>query len=68
MRFGCFLGTPFEVENGRKGTGARHTWLKWHMLMLMYKKDVIGSAWDEHDKLKITEEQLKTWHESIDQS
>jgi len=29
---------------------------------------VIGSAWAEHDKLKITEGQLKTWHESIDQS
>jgi hypothetical protein len=32
------------------------------------KKDVIGSAWAEHDKLKITEEHLKTWHDSIDQS
>jgi hypothetical protein len=32
------------------------------------KKDVIGSTWVEHDKLKITEEELKTWHESIDQS
>jgi hypothetical protein len=31
------------------------------------KKDVIGSAWVEHDKLKITEEHLKTWHDNIDQ-
>jgi hypothetical protein len=29
---------------------------------------VIGSAWAEHDKLKITEGQLKAWHKSIDQS
>jgi hypothetical protein len=37
------------------------TWVK-------NKKDVVGSAWGEHDKIKITEEQLKTWHESIDQN
>ncbi len=29
---------------------------------------VIGSAWAEHDKLKITEEKLITWHSSIDQN
>ncbi len=32
------------------------------------KKDVIDSVWSEHDNLKITEEQLTTWHESIDQN
>ena len=32
------------------------------------KKDVIGSVWGEHDKIKTTETQMKTWHESIDQS
>jgi hypothetical protein len=37
-------------------------------LRFQNKKDVIGSAWAEHDKLKITEEQLQTWHESIDQT
>ena len=26
------------------------------------------SVWAKHDKLKITDGQLKTWHESIDQS
>jgi hypothetical protein len=38
------------------------------LALVKNKKDVIGSAWAEHDKLKITEEHLKTWHESIDQS
>ena len=36
--------------------------------LIKNKKDVIGSSWTEHDKLKITEEQIATWHESIDQS
>ena len=38
------------------------------LALVKNKKDVIGSAWAEHDKLKITEEHLKTWHDSIDQS
>ena len=38
------------------------------LALVKNKKDVIGSAWTEHDKLKITEEHLKTWHDSIDQS
>jgi hypothetical protein len=38
------------------------------LTLVKNKKDVIVCAWAEHDKLKITEEHLKTWHESIDQS
>ena len=38
------------------------------LALVKNKKDVIGSSWAEHDKLKITEEQLAAWHESIDQS
>ncbi len=38
------------------------------LALVKNKKDVIGSAWAEHDNLKITEEQVKTWHESIDQT
>ncbi len=38
------------------------------LALVKNKKDVIGSAWVEHDKMKITEEHLKTWHDSIDQS
>ncbi len=37
------------------------------LALVKNKKDVIGSVWAEHDTLKITEEHLKTWHESIDQ-
>ncbi len=37
------------------------------LALVKNKKDVIGSAWAEHDKIKITEEQTKTWLESIDQ-
>jgi len=38
------------------------------LALVKNKKDVIGSAWAEADKLKITEDHLKTWHDSIDQS
>ena len=38
------------------------------LALVKNKKDVIGSSWAEHEKLKITEDQLATWHESIDQS
>jgi len=38
------------------------------LALVKNKKDVIGSAWAEHDKLKITDEHLKTWHDSTDQS
>ena len=38
------------------------------LALVKNKKDAIGSSWAEHDKLKITEEQLATWHESICQS
>ena len=38
------------------------------LTLVKNKKDVIGSSWAEHDKLKITEEQLAAWHENIDQS
>ena len=38
------------------------------LALVKNKKDVIGSAWAETDKLKITEDHLKTWHDSIDQS
>ena len=30
------------------------------LVLVKNKKDVIGSAWSEHDKLKMTEGQLKT--------
>jgi hypothetical protein len=30
------------------------------LVLVKNKKDVIGSAWDEHNKLEITEERLKT--------
>jgi hypothetical protein len=38
------------------------------LTLVKNKKDVIGSAWDESDNLKITEDHLKTWHDNIDQS
>ena len=38
------------------------------LALVKNKKDVIGSAWAEADKLKITEDHLKTWHDNIDQS
>ena len=38
------------------------------LALVKNKKDVIGSAWTEVDKLKITEDHLKTWHDNIDQS
>ena len=38
------------------------------LVLVKNKKDVIDSSWAEHDKLKITEEQFATCHESIDQS
>ncbi len=38
------------------------------LALVKNKKDVIGSAWAETDKLKITEDHLKTWHDNIDQS
>ena len=38
------------------------------LALVKNKKDVIGSAWAEHDKMKITEKHLNTCHESIDQS
>ena len=38
------------------------------LVLVKNKKDLISSAWAEHDKVKIPEEQLKTWHESIHQS
>ena len=38
------------------------------LALVKNKKDVIGSSWAEHEKLKIDEDQLATWHESIDQS
>ena len=36
------------------------------LVLVKNKKDVIGSSWAEHDKFKITEEQLAVCHESID--
>ena len=38
------------------------------LALVKNKKDVIGSSWPEHKQLKIDEDQLATWHESIDQS
>ena len=38
------------------------------LALVKNKKDVIGSSWDEHKKLKITEDQRATWYEIIDQS
>jgi hypothetical protein len=37
------------------------------LTLVKNKKDVIGSVWAEADKLKITEDHLKTWHDNIDQ-
>ncbi len=53
------------MQEGIKQYGAPVTL---DLALVKNKKDVIGSVWAEADKLKITEDHLKTWHDNIDQS